>query len=374
MKLPEFKLETFLGKWEFKAPYLFCNSDMEGLTLKELLFMGDSESLSVWDKLSLGYTEDQGMPALLKEISELYSGIDESNILTFAGAEEGIYCTLHALLSPQDHVIVISPCYQSHESIPASIGCQISEVSLDEEHGWTLNLSKVKKVIQKNTKLIAINFPHNPTGVILDRETLDGLVQLARTHGIRIFSDEVYRLLEHDEKHRMSPLVNIYENGISLGVMSKAFALAGLRIGWIASKDKELLKRAKEIKHYLSICNSAPSEALALLALRAKDTILNRNHEIMRKNLALLDEFFQSHQEIIQWTRPQGGCVGFPKLFINTSIEEFSSKLLNECGVLIMPASIYGLSSNHFRIGFGRKNMPEALNLFQSFLNKELKG
>jgi aspartate/methionine/tyrosine aminotransferase len=370
MKLPVFKLEDYLGKWEFKAPYLFCTSDMESISMKELLALADSQGQDLWENLRLGYTEIAGLPPLLGEISKLYSKIEPSQILTFAGAEEGIYSLFHSLLTEQDHVIVLTPCYQSLLSIPQSIGCKITEIPLDPKNGWELDLDLLQSALQPKTKLIIINLPHNPTGTLLDHGTQKALIEVARKNGIYIFSDEVYHLMEVDPKDRLQPICDIYERGISLGVMSKAYGLAGLRVGWIATQDAKIIKEAEQVKHYLSICNSAPSEVLAFIALRAKEKLLDRNREIVRKNLSLLDGFFSQYPQRLQWTRPKGGCTAFPKLLNSGSVDVFAAQLVEKTGVLIMPGTLYSCPGDHFRIGFGRKNMPQALERFGEFLEQ----
>lgn len=194
------------------------------------------------------------------------------------------------------------------------------------------------------------------------------MISLARKTGAYIFCDEVYRFLEIDESKRLPAIADAYEKGISLNVMTKSFGLAGLRIGWLASKDHELLQQANAYKMYTSICNSAPSEILALMALRAKDKILTRNREIIVHNLNLLDEFIKRHSNSIRWVRPESGTVAFLELLLPISIEEFTEQLVEKTGVLIMPASIFDFPGNFFRIGFGRKNMPDVLNRFEQFL------
>lgn len=150
--------------------------------------------------------------------------------------------------------------------------------------------------------------------------------------------------------------------------------MAGLRIGWIACQNEELLKKIEQMKHYTTICNSAPSEIISLIALKNKDRILARNNQIVADNLQLLDQFMEQYENLFQWIRPQGGCTGFVKYKGQDTVEDFTARLVKEKGVLLMPASIYDHPSKHFRIGFGRKNMPEALNKFKEFLQSAEKS
>lgn len=260
MKIPDFKLEEFWKTYEFTSPYLLCCSDAETWTLSELVAIADEDSKKLWNSLALGYTESPGHPILRKEIARLYDSIKADDILTFAGAEEGIYCVMRVLVEPEDHVIVIDPCYQSLATLPETFGGKVTAIPLKFENEWKLDLEDVKKAFRPNTKLLVLNYPHNPTGTVLDEKVLDGLIQLARKSGAYIFCDEVYRYMEVDETERMPSIADVYEKGISLNVMTKSFGLAGLRIGWLATRDAHFLKEVGSYKLYTSICNSAPSE------------------------------------------------------------------------------------------------------------------
>ena len=369
MSVSVFKLEEYLSKYEFCAPYLLCCSDAESFSMQEIINMAELNEKSLWDNLKLSYTEATGLPMLREEIAKsLYPTLNASNILCFAGAEDGIFCALHTIAEPGDHFIVLTPCYQSLYEIPKMKGAQITEVALREENNWRIDLGEIKNAIKQNTKCIAINFPHNPTGQVISQQELKDLVALCAVHDLWLFSDEVYRLLGTPDEGWAQPAAEIYTKALSLGVMSKAFGMAGLRVGWIACHNKELLKKIEQMKHYTSICNSAPAEIISLIALKNRDKILFRNNKIVTENLKLLDVFIKEHQNLFEWVKPQGGCVGFVKYKGHEAIENFCEKLVREKGVLLMPASIYNHESSHFRVGFGRKNMPEALEKFKEFL------
>lgn len=368
MKIPPFKLEEFWKKYEFTAPYLLCSSDAESWKLNEILELADPESKKLWESLSLGYTESPGLPVLRQEIARLYSVIDHDQILTLAGAEEGIYCSMRTLIEPGDHVIVIDPCYESLGTLPQSFGADMTRIALDSKNQWQLNLEEVNKAFRSDTKLLILNHPHNPTGALLKREIFEGLIEMARERGTYIFSDEVYRYLEIDETKRLPSIADAYEKGISLNVMSKSFGLAGLRIGWLAAQDRDFLQQVNTYKLYTSICNSAPSEILALMALRAKNKIFKRNREIMLTNLKILEAFMERHQELLSWVSPQSGTVAVLELLVPVPIEKFTEELVEKMGVLIMPGNVFDLPGNFFRIGFGKKNMAEVLERFERFL------
>lgn len=370
MKYPEFKLETYLAAREFSAPYNLCASDLESTPMHEILALADGEGQALWDNLSLNYTEPQGHPLLREEIAKGYGPhIDRDQVLCFAGAEEGIYSMSHALLNADDHAIVVTPCYQSLRSVPESI-CPVTTIALEYASNWELDLNRLVEAVRPNTRLIVINYPHNPTGALLSGEKQQQLVEIARERGVWIFSDEVYRLMELSPDDRLPPIASIYERGMSLGVMSKSYGLAGLRIGWIACQEKEFLAEMNEVKHYLSICNSAPSEILALIAMRASTTILSRNAKLMKENLAVLDRFFSDHQDLFEWVRPKGGCIGYPLYKGEEPVERFADRLLEELGVLVLPSSVYDDPSNHFRISFGRRSMPQSLERLEKWLCK----
>ena len=368
-----FELEVFFSKWEFKAKYHLTASDMESMSLSELMAMATEEERKSFDNLWLGYTETYGNPFLREEIAKTYDNMNSENILCFAGAEEGIYTAMRTLLTPEDHAIVVVPNYQAAETIPLSI-CEVTGIALKEDQNWDLNIDEVIGALRPNTKVISINFPNNPTGKIIPVDDLNRLVAAAREFGIYIFSDEVYRGIEQEEK-RIPQLADIYEKGISLNVMSKAYGLPGLRIGWIACQETELLARFERYKHFLTICNSGPSEILSIIALRNRASILDRNRKLVSSNLEKLDKFFGEFPDTFQWNRPDGGAVAYPKYIGEKSCPDFCEDLINETGILLLPPQIYKSEllptpPDHFRIGFGRSGMDEMLHVFYHYLKK----
>jgi aspartate/methionine/tyrosine aminotransferase len=368
MKLSDFKLERFFSRYEFASPYLMCCSDCESFTIQELLDLeGDDARAGLLD-LGLGYTESNGHPGLRQQISRLYQEIDADQVLVTSGAEEAIFVFMNALLKPGDHVIVQHPCYQSLLEIPRSIGCELSCWPMRAENDWSPDLNLLADSIRENTRLIIVNSPHNPTGYLMPGSDLEQLVKLAAGKGICLFSDEVYRFLEYDRGIEAKAACDLYENAVSLGVMSKSYGLAGLRIGWLATSNPGLYRRLAAFKDYTSICNSGPSEFLAALALRHGDRILARNRAIIADNLPLLDDFFLRHSHLFEWVRPRAGCIAFPRLKLERDIDAFCSQLVSECGVLLLPGTCYDYDSRHFRIGFGRRNFPECLAQLEGYL------
>ena len=368
MHIPDFKLERYFARWEFVAPYLLSSSYVDGYQMHDLLALADEETRTLWHDLSLGYTESAGHPLLRKEISTLYTHVDPEEVLTFAGGEEAIFVLMNVLLQAGDHAIVTWPGYQSLYAVAQSTGADVTLLPLREEQQWKLDMSELRRLLRPETRVIVINFPHNPTGAQLDLETYRELLALAQERQIYLFSDESYRGLEYQDEQRLPAAVDVNQYGISLGVLSKTYALAGLRIGWLAMHDRALLQRVAAFKDYVSICNSAPSEILGLIALRAREQVVARSLGIIQKNLALLDQFFASQSDIFHWQRPQAGSIAFPHLLLPQPIEEFAQHLVQQEGVMILPGTVYDHPGNHFRIGFGRHNMPEALSRLERFL------
>lgn len=274
------------------------------------------------------------------------------------------------MCNKDDHAIILTPCYQSLYEIPASNCGKVDAIPLEENNNWRIEISKIENAIQHNTKCIVINFPHNPTGQVISETEMSALVELRRKYDIWLFSDEVYRFLGTPQYGWAASAVDCYEKGISLGVMSKAFGMPGLRVGWIACQDKEMLEQFKQYKDYLSICNSAPSELLTEIALSNSAKVLEINNQLVTKNFNQLQQFMEKHNKLFSWVIPNGGCIGFIRLLADTKVKKICHDLVEKKGVLLLPANVYELQSNHFRIGYGRKNFSEALGIFEQFIHE----
>lgn len=371
--LPDFRLETHFSRWEFKARYHMTASDAETMRMSDLLALAGDADREAWEKLALGYTETWGKPVLRETIASTYQGLTSDDILCFAGAEEGLYCAMLALLGADDHAIITVPNYQSMETLPVSLCKQVSGVPLRAENNWALDIEDVKKALRPNTRLIAVNFPNNPTGAIAGQVTFKALADLCKERNIHLFSDEVYRGLERDPAKQLPQAAELFEKGISLNVMSKAYGLPGLRIGWIACRDHDLLARMEKMKHYLSISNSAPSEILAVIALKARDQIISRNRALCSENLQLLGAFFDDYPHLYQWQAPDGGCVGFARYLGKDGADDHCRQLVEEAGVLLLSSSLFTsdllpVATDRFRVGFGRKNISAGLDAWRTHL------
>ena len=368
MRIADFALERYFARWEFAVEYLLCASDVEGYPMADLLDVADDEARGLWRDLRLGYTESTGHPLLRTEIASLYEGIDPDEVLVFAGAEEAIFCLANVILGPGDHAVVTWPGYQSLYEVGRAAGADVTLHELREADGWSLDVERLLASLRPDTRLVVVNAPHNPTGMLPTHAEWADLTRELAGRSIHFLADEVYRLLEFDEADRLTAGADAHPSGISLGVMSKSFAMAGLRIGWLASHDRELLARCAALKDYTTICASAPSEILALIALRARDRVLGRSREIVAANMALLDAFFAKQADRFAWVRPRAGSIGFPRLLDDTPIDRFAAELVESEGVLLLPGSQFGYPGNHFRIGFGRENMAAALARLEAFI------
>lgn len=370
--LPDFRLETHFSKWEFKARHHLTASDAQSISLRELLDLATPEDRAAFEDLWLGYTETFGAPDVRSAIAQTYQAQKPEDILCFAGASEGIFAANTVLLDKDSHAIVITPNYQSHETLPLAI-CAATGVPLDPQDGWSLDIDRVAAAIRPNTRLLTMNFPHNPTGAILPADRYQALIELCRKHGIYILHDEIFHGLGPSGTQHLPYIADCYERGLSLGVLSKAYGLPGLRIGWIATQDHDVLSRMERMKHYLSICNSGPSERLAVIALKNKDHLIARNCAIVDENLPLWEAFFERHSAFFDWRRPDGSCMAYPRYKGPEGVEPFARALVEESGVLVLPGSIYSSAlgpapRNHFRIGLGRRGLAAGLAAFDDHL------
>ena len=372
ISLPDFKLETHFSKWEFKAKYHMTASDAQTVSLRELLAIATDQEREEFENMSLGYTETYGASDLREAIAQTYRAQQPEDILCFAGASEGIFAANSVILDQSSHAIVVTPNYQSHETLPVAI-CDATGVPLDPDDNWSLDIDRIKQAIRPNTKLVTINFPHNPTGAILPIDRYEALIELCRHHGIYILHDEIFNGLGPTGTKHLPFIADLYERGLSLNVMSKSYGLPGLRIGWIACQDHDVLSKMERLKHYLSICNSGPSERLAKIALNHRNQLLSRNCAIIDQNLPKWDAFFARHQDLFDWRHPDGSCMAFPRYKGTKGVERFTLDLVEQSGVLLLPATIYQSAlgdapTDRFRLGFGRQNMDQGLAAFEAHL------
>ena len=284
-----------------------------------------------------------------------------------AAAEEGIFLAYHALLAPGDHVVVEAPCYGAAIEVARSTGASVSLWERRYEDGWAHDLDELERLLGADTRVIYLNSPHNPTGTQIGRDVFDRLVEIARERSIVILSDEVYRGLEHRIEDRLPAACDHYERAISLGAVSKAYGLPGLRIGWLASRDPALLARVRDLKLYTTICSSAPSELLLALALRHGDRLVERCRSLVLANLPLIEGLVERCGELLQWVEPTAGPVGFPRVSGKRDVREWCEETAARAGVLLLPGSVYD-RPDHVRLGFGRADAARAIERFEASL------
>ena len=371
MKIKPFVLERYFARYEFSVKYLLSCSDCEALTRKELLEMALPESLKLWENLKFSYTESPGHPVLREKICSLYETMQPEETLV-AVPEEAIFLAMNALLKKGDHLVCISPAYQSLYEIAASIGCEVTNWQVVEGKGkWHLDLDALEKAMTPKTKMIVVNFPHNPTGYVPTPEEQEKMISLASDRGIYLFSDEMYRGLELEGITPLKGACDLYRNAITLSGLSKTYSLPGLRVGWLASKNRDVMSRIAALKDYTTICNSAPSEILGIMALENASSIAANNTELVSRNLAMAREFFAERWDRFTWFEPRGSSIAYPRLDLDMDVFEFCEGAVKSRNLMVVPSKALLDESNHFRIGLGRVNFPEALAVFGEYL-KEL--
>jgi aspartate/methionine/tyrosine aminotransferase len=355
MQLRPFELERYFARYEFKVRHLLSASDCEPLRLDELLGLADDECLRWWRDLKLGYSESPGHPLLRRAIADLYDGVSHEQVMV-AAPEEAIFIAMNTLVAPGDHVVVMTPSYQSLFEVARASGCDVTPWPLRFDGTWRLDLDAIP--LTEKTRLLVLNFPHNPTGLLPSRSELDAILSLARERDLLVFSDEMYRLLEPDPELRLPSLCEIYPRSVTLSGLSKSFGLPGLRMGWLIARDPALVERWLAFKDYTTICNSAPSEVLAVIALRARASIVARNLAIIAANLAEAERFFSTRS--CAWAPPSAGSVAFPRWLGRTPLDDVCARAL-ERGLMIVTGRQFDFDREHLRLGLGRRGFPDAL-------------
>jgi aspartate/methionine/tyrosine aminotransferase len=365
MQLKPFRIERYYAQHEFSTRYMLSSSDCESRTIADLLaFEPDAERRlhETW----CGYTESSGAPELREAIAALYERAGADDVIVCSCAEEGIFLLYHALLAAGDHAIVETPCYESALELARSTGAKVSEWRRTFADGWAHDLEALRSMVGPASRVLYVNQPHNPTGTLMERATFEAVAELAAEHAFVLFSDEVYRELEHDPDTRLPAACDLLADGVSLGSISKSYGLPGLRLGWLVTRDRALRERLLRLKDYTTICSSAPSEMLTALGLRHRALLLERNLTLVARNLTLLDAFLRRRADSFRWVRPTASPIGFPRVTGLGDINALCARLA-AAGVLLLPGSVYDVP-DHVRVGFGRASLPEALDLLETTL------
>lgn len=368
MKLTEFAVERYFARYEFTAKYMLSSSDCDGFAMSEVLSLASPAEKSLWENLHLGYTETIGSPFLREAIKQHYTTINDDEILVSSPGELN-FVLMNVLLNAGDHVVCMSPMYQSLYQIALDLNCHVDFWEpISNDHIWDYDIQELEKLIKPDTKMVIINFPHNPTGFQPSLEDYQKIIEIVKHKNIYLFSDEMYRFLQSDKEKNLPAACDLYENAISLWGTAKTFGLAGLRLGWLCTKNAEVLKKVEAFKDYLSICSSATSEILATIALNNLEYFTSKNIAKIKENLRLFESFQQKHADKFDFYVPQSGSTAFIRLKISESAAEFSERLVRDTGIMILPSETFNYGSQHVRIGFGRSNFREVLQIFGDYL------
>lgn len=393
MRISPFILEQYFAKHEFTAKYMLSSSDCDGFPMEYILQQATEEELALWNNLKLGYTEGMGSLFLRESICKFYKKAKPENVLV-ASPGELSFIMMNILMDGGDeavksgskpHAVVVSPAYQSLYEVLNSLGCEVSHwcaKSVEKGGGclsgreWRFDIEDLKALVRPDTRLIVINFPHNPTGAYITPAQLDEIVDVARSCGAYLYSDEMYRdLIIDDGVEALQPVSDLYERGISLWGTAKSFGLAGLRIGWFVSQDTALLAKIQSFKDYLSICCSAPSEVLAAIALNHSEAFVGPNVEKIKSNVAFFKDAVESGALpfVTEFVAPFAGSVAFVGIdpakssylldFTPSTALEFSDAIVEKYGIMTVPAPMFEACGNYLRIGFGRENFKDVISM-----------
>jgi len=368
MKIAPFATEHFFSRYEFSTPHLLSVSDCETTTVEELL---DVAGLSLKDlgTLRLGYTESQGHPSLRAAIAGTYAHVSADEVVVLTSPVEGIYLTMRTLLEPGDEAVVLMPAYDSLKNVAEHIcgGVRAWEL-VPTATGWRLDFDALERMVSDRTRLVVVNFPHNPTGHLPSAGEFVMLVDIVNRHGAWLFSDEMYRGLEHSAE-ALPSAADLYERAIVLSGLSKTYGLPGLRAGWLIVRDEATRHDLINWKHYTSICPPAPSEFLAMAALSAREHLMARSNATIVENLRLAEPFFERWRGFFTWRPPVAGSVALVGVDV-PSATEYCHELTRIAGVLLLPGPCLGYGDTHVRFGFGRAAFRAALQHYEVYLQQ----
>jgi len=369
MKIAPFETERFFARHEFSTPYQLCNSDCESVSIDDLLRMA-GDSLDGLGRERLVYTPSEGSPELREAIADSYARVQPDHVAVLGTPVEGIYLAARTLLEPGDEVIVLSPAYDAlinlfeHVAGPAHVRKWAFRPT---ESGWSLELDDLRALLTPATKLLVVNFPHNPTGFLPSADFQQALVRLAGEHGLQLFCDEMYFGLVHSGTPAIPSMADVCDRAIVLSGLSKTHGLPGLRCGWLVVPDRVLREQVLNWKFYTSICPPVPTEYLARAALRAGDQLVRRSIRHVERNLETAESFFSRWPGLFDWRRPLAGSTALVGFDV-PSVAALSEQLAREEGLLIQSAEMLGGDDRHMRIGFGRDGFDEALRRFEDWL------
>lgn len=370
MKLQPFQLERWFADYEFQVKYNLCASCAGPTSTGDLLKLAGKDGFDRYTALGLDYIPSEGTMRLREAIAGTYKGLGAQDIRVTTGASEAIFILMNVLFQPGDRILVQAPIYQSLFSVAESIGCVVDFWRGRMENGFLPDLDELEALMDKDTKAVIINSPNSPTGMVFPEGYLKRLIELVEDRGLLLISDEVYRGLVFETSNTGTSPVELSERALSIGDLTKPLGLGGLRVGWIAARNQEILRQCGMFRDYTTMCCAAPSEFLAAVALENRERLLQEKIRTARENIALFTEFAAGYRGLLEWIPPVGGVSAFPRLKLEVTGRDFCSRLVSEKSVLLLPGDVFGLKS-HFRIGFGAKPevFREGLQKFGEYLD-----
>ena len=358
MKLEPFLLERWMTRHETHVKYDIAESGILPLSTQELLEFEppDRRDQTLRDLLDLplGYSEARGTEALRTQLAATYTRGDAEHILVTTGAIEANFLLFNVLLDPGDHVIAPFPAYQQLYTVPRSIGCDVSLWKVGPETGYRYDVDALERLITNRTRVIVVNTPHNPTGAMLPPDAARRVYALAEAVGATVIGDEAYRWLAvPDGEPFADPMFDLGTHGVSVGTLSKPFGLPGLRIGWIAAAP-DLIRQCWAMRDYITLSPGKLNDALAQLAMRHRDAIVERNRGIIEANLATASTFLAARADFLSWTPPRGGLLALLKYDLPVESLALADRLANDYSVMLAPGSAFGYE-HHLRLGIGQR-------------------
>ncbi len=353
-QLPSFLMERWFAEFEF-VPGMrnLAASGPFAVKTDELLELEGAETTARYLNLDLDYIENPGSESLRQGVAGLYSTLNASDVRITSGASEALLLLMWTLAAPGINIVIEEPCYGSVPGIAQSLGIEVRTLSLRQEDGWRPDHEQLDRLIDGKTRLVYLVHPHNPTGSVLSREDMQGIAEMTERAGAILVNDEVFRLITLDDEPLPS-VVDVVENAVSIGDMTKPWGLGGLRVGWIASRRHELLDLLSSARDYSTMCSSAPGSFLAELALRHSTQIIAPRLAAARANRDRLTEAITRSNGTLSWRRPEAGYTGFVQMPTQLSITAFCRRLARELRLLLLPGEVYGSAYEQFvRIGFG---------------------
>ena len=372
MKIKPFAVEEWMNAYETGARYNIAETCVDSVSLDELFELTGEDKESFLKNLCatrLTYGAILGSDELRQGICQLYRTLTPTEVVPThgaAGANHHVFCSL---ISAGDRVVSIMPTYQQLYSIPESIGADVAIMHLKQENHYLPDLDELRRLVTPNTKMICINNPNNPTGALMSKDLLESIVEIARSVGAYVLCDEVYRNLTQEDGYFES-MADLYEKGISVSSMSKVFSLAGIRMGWIATHDKEALRAFCSHRDYNLISCGMVDDAIASLALKHYDKLLQRNRAIVRENLAILDAWMQEHPHFF-YTKPQAGTTALVYYDFDIPSYDFCTRLYHETGSFVTPGDCFE-QPHSMRIGYAcdKQMLVDGLDALAKFAEK----